>query len=400
MPATPSHLSLLQARPPQDGIPFNDAIKLFRLANQTVWKLIKAGDVKAGAVGRMTILVSRGDCERAVADAATRGRFAGAPPEDGEPVDNLAREFEIHNATIRDWCRWKTHPGLGRKLRSGTGQYEIEVSDGRKRSWRGLLASRADVKACVDAIKKPFHRAFPGMPGVWIADGIFRHNEDDKKLWFTEKYVYDNRQKYGISPRSLGLSCYRSKLDPLKVTWPRPGPRERWTVTVFSEESLARLVDWRNGKVDSGSWLKDGLLWKDAEGIWYSSQQLADMSKQPLAKIHDVFRDSGLVTKFKLVPSAHKSGRGGRSAMVHHESDIRTLLGIAEEKAPEPSSKLNPKNDTERAILKLVESTRLPGHAIASRLGLEFNHVRRVLARMRTNGLLDNNHDGYLDITK
>src|SRR5262249_44940112 len=146
--------------------------------------LIAVGKIAAGYKSRRAstrfpqILVSERDCELA-AQSSPHGNadLQGQPPADGEPPNKLASYFGIDETTIRAWCRWKSPPGLGRKMRSGIGPYVLETSRLGK-AWRrhycGLLVSRADVKLCAEALKNPMHRRFPENPGVWIAAGIFQ----------------------------------------------------------------------------------------------------------------------------------------------------------------------------------------------------------------------------------
>ena len=62
-------------------------------------------------------------------------------------------------------------------------------------------------------MRRAFHKRFPGNPGVWIAEGIFQH--DDKRLFFSQPYITANGVKFKM-PRD-GVYHYPDKLDRLKV---------------------------------------------------------------------------------------------------------------------------------------------------------------------------------------
>jgi hypothetical protein len=226
------------------------------------------------------------------------------------------KELGVHDRTIREWCEWETHPALGRPLRCGIGPFVVIACDGQHRRRRGLLVSRADAEECVAALKSPLHRWFPGNPGVWIAAGIFRH--DDGRLFFTARYVYENRAKFGMPKWTLQLPVYRKRLEVLNVVGPCRLCHERWTVPVFSEASLAHLAERREGRVDGGSWLAINEIWRDAEGLWYSSRHIARQVGRPVSHMHSVLRAMGRdrVKRFKKVPILNRPGNAG---LTHYE---------------------------------------------------------------------------------
>lgn len=247
-----------------------------------------------------------------------------SPPPDGEPVGVLAKALGVTAPTIRGWCRWKSHPVLGRRLRSGLG----DVEDDRW-LWRGLLVSRADLEACVAAIKDPCHRRFPRNVGVWIAPGIFKH--DDGRLFFTERYIYASRSKFRMPECTLSRPFYRMRLEALQVVWPRREKRGGgWTANVYSEASLDSLVERRNGLADGGRWLVSDEIWSDRDGVWYSLKYIARQTGQPVTALYTLLRsirEQGVVTRSKKAP---RSNNRGSLPVVHHESNnwVRTLLPI------------------------------------------------------------------------
>lgn len=324
----------LRAKPPSDGTPIRAAAARYGLAHNTIWKLIGSGEVKAGlqphegrggvshAGRRWRVLVSRAGLKRVTAtkNARLTEKVSHSPPPDGVPVDQLARELEFDGSVIRNWCAMETHPALGRRIRSGIGPYTF-TSGNRQIRWRGLLASRADVTECVQAVKDPLHRRLPGNPGVWIEDGIFLHDTDG--VFFTEKYIR-GQERYGLR----GVALYQSRhIKPLRVTFPG---REKWGRLVFSSAALDRLVERRRGKADGGEWLIPGDIWQDGEGLWYSSRLIARRLGRKIGEMHRLLRGKwpSVSVRYKEVPPPAGAHKGG-PPMVHHERDIRQLLGIA-----------------------------------------------------------------------
>lgn len=318
----------LKDRPPRDVLAIGTAATNFHIAAETIRNLIESGEIRAWRNGVHGIVVSKSDVEKVCESGNTRMTAESAPaPADGEPVGKLAKEFGVDDEAIRGWCNWKKQPVLGRKMLSGIGPYIIETSDGKQRHWRGLLVSRADVKACVEAKQNPLNRKFPGVPGKWLADGVFVH--DDGRFFFTERYVYDNKPTFGMSERSLCVPVYRARLEVLKAVWPEPGSRDSWTLLVYSRDSLERLRDRRAGREQNGCWLVNGSIWSDKEGLWYSSKFIADKTGKSIRSMFHLLRSSGLTSRFKDVPLANK--KGGRPPTVHHESEANSLLGIGGE---------------------------------------------------------------------
>jgi hypothetical protein len=239
------------------------------------------------------------------------------------PVYTLTAELGIRPVLLRTWCRWDHHPALGRSVRSGIGPCEIEDRTGRKKHWRGLLVSHKDARACVAAFRDPLHFRFPNIPGVWLAEGIFRH--DDQQLWFSDRYLEKHRLRL---PRfGLAHPCYRDRLDQMLVPWPGQGHHHRWSVRVSTERSVDALLLRHKGEEDDGRWLEPGRLWRDAEGLWYSSAWIAAYTGKAIRSMFDYLRGSGLVSRYKTVPMPRK--RGGRLPVVHHASEVDPLLGFA-----------------------------------------------------------------------
>ena len=313
--------------------------------------------------GRHRALISFRDCERC---------FRTDPlPNDAEPYYKLAREFGIDEETALRWLCWDPHPCLGRKIAGGIGECAIEVNDpnlppstkpatGREKSphsrtWRGPFASRADMKLCAEFFKEPLHKKFPGNPGVWVGEGIFQRdgvNGNDGRLFFTDEYVESNRATFGLPPRVLSLSCYRDKLETIKVIWPGSASPERWTLRVHSQASLEKLAAWRQGKVDDGEWLNE-TLWQDTE-LWYHSSVLVKhLLRHGVAKgrgnAYKKLQDlnlAGLLNRAKeperpgrkCVPSPVRTGvaksgkkKGGPPCFVYCQEVTTRLLGLSRE---------------------------------------------------------------------
>jgi hypothetical protein len=219
------------------------------------------------------VLVSGSSCRRLLRNTTWRGnrRLLGPPPDDGVRLSVLEKEFKKRSQLLELWCTWDPHPALGRRIRTGWGEATYVHKNGRVIRWRGVLASRSDMGKCVEASKSPLLRRFPGNPGEWMAEGIFQH--DDKRLFFSRAYIKKHNDRFHIDVDELSQSYYRKRVDELQVTWPRRG-EWRWRLFVYSADSLARLNEWRAGKLDNGLWLVPGELWTDAEGLWYSSSWL------------------------------------------------------------------------------------------------------------------------------
>jgi hypothetical protein len=289
------------------------------------------------------VLVSGSSCRRLLRNTTWRGnrRLLGPPPDDGVRLSVLEKEFKKRSQLLELWCTWDPHPALGRRIRTGWGEATYVHKNGRVIRWRGVLASRSDMGKCVEASKSPLLRRFPGNPGEWMAEGIFQH--DDKRLFFSRAYIKKHNDRFHIDVDELSQSYYRKRVDELQVTWPRRG-EWRWRLFVNSADSLARLNEWRAGKLDNGLWLVPGELWTDAEGLWYSSSWLDKTFGSPPGTNHRSlkFRDRGLLTRFKELP------RGGkrRAVIVHHEDEVRPLLGVPG--APSAATPKRPRKKRER----------------------------------------------------
>lgn len=73
-------------------------------------------------------------------------------------------------------------------------------------------------------------------------------------------------------------------------------------------------------------WLVRGEIWKDGEGLWYSSKYIAATKSLPAKSIHRLLEMVGAEARHQYVPIGSK--RGGRSAKVFHEEQVDPLLGI------------------------------------------------------------------------
>jgi hypothetical protein len=320
----------LPTKPPVGGMTMECAARQFRMSPDTIWKLIDKGVVLAGMGTAGRVRVRGADLKRVVEARAKKlaGHEAELPP-DGEPITQLAKELGIPRPTLQLWCGEKKNPILDRPLRKGVGPVETTTTDGRVRHLRVLLVSRADVEACLDAIKNPLLRRFAANPGVWLAPGVFRH--DDGRLFFTDRYIYDHVDRFGIGEGSLCTVAYRRQLDTLEVAWPAYAKRDRRVRLVFSMDCLDRRLQRRAGVEGGGEWLAIGDIWHDSEGVWYSSRFIAKRTKTSIRRMHEFLRASGLVERFKKVPipaGPPGSRSPTRFAVVHHWSEVHPLIGL------------------------------------------------------------------------
>jgi hypothetical protein len=259
----------------------------------------------------------------------------GAPLADGEPIRTLARELHVSPQTLAKWSEWKVHPALGRKMNSGEGSYFAELRqrrNGSRITLQGLLVSRKDAQACVDALRNPLFRRFHGNPGMWIASqgavlgrAIFRH--DDGRLFFSTAQV-EYRLKLGGN--DVYAAHIRGKLERLDVVYPgAEGGLGVWRAYAYSEDSVEALLLWRSGKVPDGCWLTPHDLWRDGEGNWFSSMFIARRLGIPLKKMFHV--RNRYFSRYKPVPRERGDGEErarGSSIIVHHESEVLPLLGL------------------------------------------------------------------------
>jgi hypothetical protein len=330
----------LRAEPPRDGIPMYVAQRLYGINAKTQWKLIDEGSLLAGIghsrYGKRSVLVSRSGVKRRRSRVASRGegRLGDSVPADGVPVHQLAREFGIFKGmsknTLREWCEWETHPGLGRKMRSGIGPSVFTRSGGREVRWRGLIVSRSDATACVKLLTKYINEDIPGNPGKWIQDGVFMHN--NRRVFFTEEYVRTNRADLRVSQNALLRSYFKwLKSDCLTVTLPGASNHSigLWRVVVFSVESLDRLGARRQGEWEDGRWDVHGKVWRDPDGVWYSSKLLGELDKLTRDKVQYKYRSSDGLVRFKSVPLSKPNGgkQFGGTAVVHHIDDVDKVNG-------------------------------------------------------------------------
>lgn len=349
-PISEKHRKLLSAPPVRGATVTLAAVrKEYGVSNELVWKLIGDGRIRAwsgemrcpaGRPGVMAprecVRISAPDCRRVIralgAKLKSRRPDPASPPADGEPIPKLARELGVSTNTVNHWCDWKWHPALGRKIRSGFGPYEVAVrGQGSPRRLRGRLASRADLAACVAAMKSPLHRQFPGNPGVWIARDLFRH--ESGCLYYTRRHVEGNRTAFDVGIWTLAR-LPRDHPGRLQVIYPAEGGwMGQWRRIVYAESLLSCLADRRKGREGAGYWLDDGDTWKDEGGVWYSSKFLAKKTGVAPNNVSKAFRSSGRIKRFKNVPPPAAPAGASRLARsgvwtVHHAADVHLLLGI------------------------------------------------------------------------
>ena len=335
------------------------AARSLKIAIKTVEGLIAKREIKCYLGRRGERRVPMKELRKAVESRA--GRWASGPaPADGARPKVLAKELGIREGTIKKWCTWREHPALGRRIRCGVGEETIQVKEGarsswKERHWRGPMASRSDIEQCVRAIREPFFR-FPGNPGFWISiertpygkkgdvrlKGVFQH--DDGRLFFT---VGKAEEYLKLPPTNLHLAAYRDKLESMEVIMPCAPvivrEERRWRIEVFSQESLDRLAEWRDGKAYGGQWLVGNEHWLDEEGSWYSSffvgRNLGIPSKR-VAKLREI----GYFTRHKRTPRDHSEKaqhRVGPAINVYHQDEVFPLLGL-----PAPSRGEDAPNNT------------------------------------------------------
>src|SRR5262249_54514861 len=151
--------------------------------------------------------------------------------------------------------------------------------------------------------------------------GIFQH--ENRRLFFTRRYVADNREKFGMPRTAVDR---KKKIETMLVTWPMASASgSPWALEVYAQESIEELVRWRNGEIEGGQWLDNGGIWHDAEGTWYASGFVAKALKMPPQRMYLLLRGpSGVCTRYKKVP--HRNGK--KDTFVHHEDEIGPLLRL------------------------------------------------------------------------
>jgi hypothetical protein len=236
------------------------------------------------------------------------------PAEDMQFRGPIAVALGMNPKLVDKWAKMKSHPALGRKVNQRVGPSGVRE------------ISKADIETCLRAFRNPIHFEFPGNPGVWIAEGVFRHY--DRRIFHTDRYVCD-RGLFGIAIRGvLSLTCYRKILNPLQVAWHQPEKqRGKWTTTVYSEDSLKKYAGWRKGKTKDGSWLVENKVWLDSEGRWHSTPHVAELTNSSLSKICNwMIRDK--FSKHKKCPMIRPSGEfgGAKTVTVIHEDEVERLL--------------------------------------------------------------------------
>jgi hypothetical protein len=323
----------------------NKAIKQFQTTHFSIWKAIDAEKVKATLSGprrgRPKVLLSLWDMRREFGNSEAAARKCiVAPPLDGITFRDALREFREYvgsESNLWHWAQWDPHPLLGRKMRSGRDRLPTQDSRGKIFRRLRVLLSRADLMAIIDIIRQPCHRRIPGNPGVWLTEGIFQG--DAGELYFTEQYVADHADALGFPKGYLHNRLYFRRLKRFQVAWPfnrsPEDPQSKWTRFVYSKATIECLAERRAGREAGGDWLEFGDIWRDAEGLWFSTGYLAKnlFKDQPIRQASAIVRSKFRCGIFresrpsKLVPLSHKQGRHGITR-VFHLDDAGPLLGI------------------------------------------------------------------------
>ena len=312
----------------------------YGLRSPTIWRLVDEGKLRVGLgppIGRdrHLILVPERSLVRHVKATTTKNlpRTPGEAPPDGVPVDRLAGTGN-RGRHDENMVQVGSPPGP----RPAHSERHGPICDRR----RDRLSTALARFACFTGrwrhlryvYRNPVNRSrpIPGNPGHWIGEGIFQH--DTGSLFFTERYIRQHRSRYGLFKGELHNPKYQGppsarRIVMLTVTWPGACCPQlgAWKVTVFAKESLDRLVQRRSGKIDGGELLTPSEIWTDAEGLWYSSTWIAERKKCNPKQVHKL-RELGALTRMKLVPTVNQKGKPSAPVMVHHESEVRPLLGI------------------------------------------------------------------------
>lgn len=326
--------------PPRDGLHLNRIRQKYGLRSAATLRLCRRHKLRCG-VGPYLAIRKNGDRERRKGLLVSRRDLAATIqttplPHDGVPLNQLARELGIHSKGLERWCVWDPHPAIGRKLQSGFGEW----NGGPRKLWTTLV-SRADAAACVEALRSPLHRPFHGQPGIWIAEGIYRWEHDNvSDLAFTDRYIEEH---YEVREENLRGFRKRGRLHRLELVYPTPSRTGAWKVVGTWEKDLKGILSYRAGVLSGGGWLVEGELWRDEEGLWFSSfyiaRQLVAAGKLiPASDEKDdlslcagralsKFRETGVLTRYKEVPR-NWTKRRGVPPIVHHESEVGPLLGL------------------------------------------------------------------------
>src|ERR1051325_1095568 len=274
---------------PKRWITVKDAARSRHVGEESIWSLIENDEAASKLPAAL-----RGPS--VVVDPKALDRLLALDDEpladDGAPLITLleecakAKEFEKFGEDFPDyvtvfgkWLAWDPHPALEHKIRSWYESHEFQFGKRGKRKphvrrIRSLVVSRSDLHTCIKAFLKPLHHRFPGMPGVFIADGIFQRDlqpdESTKKLYDDRPYAAAQglwgpaRRGTGHADRGiLGSPTNRKRMGkPLVVVW--PGSHNRWRREVFAEESYAAVAEWRSGELKDGQWLtgQTGKVWR------------------------------------------------------------------------------------------------------------------------------------------
>lgn len=250
------------------------------------------------------------------------GTICGAaqpPSTDMQLISKLAEEFGRSFPTILNWVRLETHPVLDRAVNVWT------AHNGNQH------ASRQDIATIDKVLKQPTHFRFPKNPGVFLSDEVFKHDDEDR-LFVTGCHIAKHRTQFGLPPHALYQDSNRNKLDLLRVVFPprRSDNGGRWYRDVFPLDRLGSLRNWRAGKTEDGFWLESNKLWRDSEGIWYSTAylalpQLLDLPHRTICSLtrHDSY---GIFTRFKPVPRERSGFGGAAEVTVIHSSEVHPLL--------------------------------------------------------------------------
>lgn len=374
-------------QPPHDGIPIERVIRDFHKGYYTIVKavLAGAGKLKAGWARRQfggqqgavdCILVSARGCRRLWGSPDQPADAHSAIADDLEPVTRLAEEFKVSRNTIVTWCSWKTHPILGRRIRSCCGTWSVTTAKKHRRQYSdSLMASRSDVKKCVEALhQRPTGARFGDNPGMWAYvqepsgkngsknrssrkpryDGIkgtFKH--DNGRLFFTQAALVE---MYGWQRSYFTKRCYKSRLEALDVILPGVATqtqmlrkhRSGWRIRVYSQDSAATIEERRKGKLVGGCWERvqavgndEYVVWHDADGLWYALQHIANKLGVPDWRITNWLQYEArdrYPLRSKLVPRPQGQERfdkesrrkGDRDARVIHQDHVDPLFRLVE----------------------------------------------------------------------
>ena len=172
------------------------------------------------------------------------------------------------------------HPLFGRRIAFGLGKSRVPRwgAGGGTQKQINLLISDADVATLADFMEKPFNRPIPGHTGQWLAHGIYR---DERGLWFTDSYLRERHRLYTTT-------WYRThgwrKWQKVFYAWPRKAKGKSKVLgelTVSLDDDVQRILRRRDDKQKpdekpQGEWLEKYRIWRDADGLHYSSSWLHD----------------------------------------------------------------------------------------------------------------------------